>query len=137
MAEEVKNLVRCKFPGSTINFITPKPCTEILLEYYKHHELGIGIAEIKVDGKVTATIDACCKNTCIDNGDGVKEVLLLHLSQKKLDYAIHKVEIKVIRRHSTRVCEKDGNQFNIISVIGNTNKKIEFGKSQIRSDVDW
>ena len=125
-------------PGSTINFITPKPCTEILLEYYKHHELGMGIAEIKVDGKVTATIDACCKNTCIDNGDGVKRgFYYITPIAKELDYAIHKVEIKVIRRHSTRVCEKDGNQFNIISVIGNTNKKIEFGKSQIRSDVDW
>ena len=110
----------------------------MILEYYKHHELGMGIAEIKVDGKVTATIDACCKNTCIDNGDGVKRgFYYITPIAKKLDYAIHKVEIKVIRRHSTRVCEKDGNQFNIISVIGNTNKKIEFGKSQIRSDVDW
>ena len=106
--------------GAILRFTTPKPCTQIRVEYYKHHELGMGMAEVKVDGKIVFVLDACCKKTCVDNGDGIKRgFYYVATVAENLERKIHNVEIKTIKRTSN-VCETSGNQFDIVSIMGNT-----------------
>jgi hypothetical protein len=122
--------------GAILRFTTPKPCTQIRVEYYKHHELGM--AEVKVDGKVVFVLDACCKKSCINNGDGIKRGLYYVTTvAENLERKIHNVEIKTIKR-TANVCKTPGNQVDIVSIMGNT----KFGeksldKTNIRPNTDW
>ena len=80
----------------------------------------MGMAEVKVDGKIVFVLDACCKKTCVDNGDGIKRgFYYVATVAENLERKIHNVEIKTIKRTSN-VCETSGNQFDIVSIMGNT-----------------
>jgi len=105
-------------PGAVIMFVTPKPCTMLQLEMYKHHELPMGSAEVRIDGVLVKTLDACCPKTCVDNGDGIKRGwYYVETLAEKLENKIHEIEIKVITKTATQ-CELLGNQFDVTSVIG-------------------
>lgn len=109
-------------PGAVLSFVTPKPCTTIQLEMYKHHELPMGSAEVRIDGQLVKTLDACCPKTCIDNGDGIKRGwYYVETLAEKLENKVHTVEVKVVPKASTQ-CTELGNQFDISSIIGSTDK---------------
>ena len=107
-------------PGAVFSFVTPKPCTTVQMELYRHHELPMGAAEVSIDGKLIRTLDACCEKTCVDNGDGVKRGwYYVETLAEALENKVHTVEIKVIAKKTTQ-CTVLGNQFDISSIIGNT-----------------
>ena len=101
-------------------------------------KLGMGMAEVKVDGKIVFVLDACCKKTCVDNGDGIKRgFYYVATVAENLERKIHNVEIKTIKRTSN-VCETSGNQFDIVSIMGNTKSGGgSLHKSQFRPNTDW
>lgn len=99
--------------GASLSFTSP-PCSRISIEYYKHHELPMGLIEVTVDGKAT-TVDACCQTSCVGiPGQGFYHRAVVG---DELPVEAHKVEIRLLERSSTN-CTEIGNQFSLTGVYG-------------------
>lgn len=106
--------------SSTINasltLHTP-PSNTLELQYYRHHSLPLGLLEVYVDGKLSATLDGCCASDCIPglSGQGFYDTSVI---ARGLDSKVsHTVTLQIIERVIT-TCLVLGNTFNFVAVVG-------------------
>ena len=59
-----KRWLQAREVGAVAHFRV-EACTSLLLEFYKHHDLPLGLLEVTVDGRVTKRLDACCQTHCV------------------------------------------------------------------------
>eukprot|EP00747_Dinoflagellata_sp_TGD_P146504 gnl/TRDRNA2_/TRDRNA2_176700_c8_seq5.p1 gnl/TRDRNA2_/TRDRNA2_176700_c8~~gnl/TRDRNA2_/TRDRNA2_176700_c8_seq5.p1 ORF type:complete len:415 (-),score=45.21 gnl/TRDRNA2_/TRDRNA2_176700_c8_seq5:66-1310(-) len=104
-------------PNATMTFLTP-PCTQLFLQYYKHHELPMGIAEITVDGVKTAVLDACCPGEGCAGIPSDQGFPFMTQIASRLPLEPHIVEVKAVQRQSAGACSQFGNKFDVVSLVG-------------------
>ena len=102
--------------NASLTLQTP-PSNTLELQYYRHHSLPLGLLEVYVDQKLTATLDGCCASDCIPglSGQGFYDTTVIaHGLDKTVS---HTVTLRIIERVST-TCLLLGNTFNFVAVVG-------------------
>ncbi|CAE8588830.1 unnamed protein product [Polarella glacialis] len=111
--------------GAKMSFATP-PCNSVSLEIYKHHEIPMGMIEVRVDGNATQ-IDACCPSPCV--GFPGQGIYASQVVGEGLLLVPHHVEITLLERNYSTQCASLGNQFSLVGVFGERTCKVQHGIS--------
>ena len=120
--------------GASLRVRTP-PCTQLSLEHYRHHELGMGLVGVRVDGRPHGTVDACCMEPCVGiAGQGYYDTVVI---ATQLRFVAHEVELTLLTRNRSS-CAQLGHAFSVVSLLGSDVPAKEGGgvRAKLRQNLE-
>lgn len=104
-------------PGALMTIRTPKS-SRLQLMFYMHHELGMGMVNVTVDGRMSMLVDACCSSPCVGTpGQGMYQTAIV---AEALPTTEHTIQIHSVERPIDKPspCSSYGNKFDLVGVLG-------------------